>query len=448
MKTDIIRLPNDAFFLKGTKALVTSAAKISSRQLFDTPRFTPVTVRQGEKDYEVVPWGRDNDLPRRITQKVYSAEVVASNVQFNIETGYGQGIMPVKFETDAKGNRIARPFYENQEITDFFESNDLNSYLLEQLTDLKIFGNIFPEIILNKDGTRITNIFSKEATFSRWESQDKEGIIRRHFYSTIWGNRDVANTDITITPVLDSRNPFADLQERAKKGERRFIVPVTFPTPGRMYYQMPYWWSIFISGWYDYLVMIPQYKKKLISELSVIRYHVELSDDYFKQLFNAEHITDPAEQEARTVKEFENLNNFLSSSENTNKSVISFTSFTPDGKEKPRMKITKIDDNIKGGEFIEDSEEAANIVCYAMGVHPSLIGASPGKNKTINGTEARELTIAKQAREKPTRDRLLQPLMLVKKFNNWPSDVYPYIADVNLVTLDKSPNGKQSTVEK
>jgi hypothetical protein len=73
-----------------------------------------------------------------------------------------------------------------------------------------------------------------------------------------------------------------------------------------------------------------------------------------------------------------------------------------------------------------------------MGVHPSLQGASPGKGKTINGTEARELFIIKQALTKPIRDLLLQPLYLVKEINGWPKDLDFIIPNIMLTTLDKN----------
>jgi hypothetical protein len=94
-----------------------------------------------------------------------------------------------------------------------------------------------------------------------------------------------------------------------------------------------------------------------------------------------------------------------------------------------------------GGDYIEDSEEVSNIIAYAMMVNPSMIGPSPGKNKTINGTEARELFIIKQALLKPFRDRILRPLYLIKAINKWPADLHFSIPNVELTTLDNEKTG-------
>lgn len=72
-----------------------------------------------------------------------------------------------------------------------------------------------------------------------------------------------------------------------------------------------------------------------------------------------------------------------------------------------------------------------------MGVHPSIIGASPGKGKSINGTEARELFIIEQAMMRRYQDLTLAPLYIAKKMNGWPSDIYFEIVNCQLTTLDK-----------
>jgi hypothetical protein len=110
------------------------------------------------------------------------------------------------------------------------------------------------------------------------------------------------------------------------------------------------------------------------------------------------------------------------------------------------IKITKVGDEKEGGEYIEDSEEVSNIIASALLVHQSIYGPSPGKNKTINGTEARELFIIKQAILKPFRDRILKPFYLTKAINKWPQDLHFVIPNIELTTLDKSKTGSVTKV--
>ncbi len=79
-----------------------------------------------------------------------------------------------------------------------------------------------------------------------------------------------------------------------------------------------------------------------------------------------------------------------------------------------------------------------------MGVHPSVVGAVPGKGKSISGTEARELFIIKQAMMKPIRDLLVLPLYLVKALNGWDPDIHFIIPNIMLTTLDQGTGAVKS----
>jgi hypothetical protein len=447
----IIVLDNNTAYLAVTQAAVT----FSSSGMFAEPDAKPILVRvPGGKNYRgAVPWGAENDLPSQITAKVGKSPVLSSGMLFNITLGYGCGIVAGKW-SNSEGKDVFTPVLDNAEINTFFEENDIQGYLLEQLTDMNFFYNVFPEIILNREKSpRIVQLSSKEASFSRWEEMSSKGIIENHFYSAYW-NSSTKRADPVPTPVLSPYNPVRDLRvrmglEKNDKGvllapkDYRFIIPLNFPTPGKSYYQKPYWYSVIESGWYDYAQKIPAFKNALMDNQMTIKYHVELSDDYFDKIFQAEGITRDEEKKARILKEYTDLNAFLTSTKNAGKSVISFVRYTPDGKELRRMKINVIENTFKGGEYIEDSEEASNILSYGIGVHPSLIGSSPGKSKTINGTEARELFIIKQAMLRPLRDRLLMPLYLVKNFNGWDPSISFDIPNMTLTTLDRGTGSEK-----
>jgi hypothetical protein len=441
-------------FLPGTRAIVYEAK--NSKNFLRDPDRTPQSFTLKNKQYRgEVYWGESNDLPLTTIDKIYKNPVVASGTFFNVLVLYGQGVVYGRM-LDVNGKRQFVQADDVEEINTFFEENDINGYLLEQATDMVTLFNCFPEIIFNRENKRkVVNLLSKEAAFSRWEEMDSEtAVIRHHFYSAKWGKSMEREKDLVVTPVLDSRWPLRDLKMRMglltnDKGtktdlkEYRYIIPLNFPTPGRSYYQKPYYFSIFESGWYDYACKIPEFKNALLDNQMVIKYHVELSEDYFSKIFSEEGITEDEKKKARVKAEYAALNKFLSSQKNSGKSVISFVSYTPDGKEKRRMKITVLENLFKGGEYIDDSEEASNIMSYGMGVHPSLIGSAPGKSKTINGTEARELWIIKQALMKPMRDRLLMPLNLIKAINEWPKEIVFAIPNIELTTLDKGTGSEK-----
>jgi hypothetical protein len=234
--------------------------------------------------------------------------------------------------------------------------------------------------------------------------------------------------------------------EKPDTDRRRFIMPLRIPTPGSNYYSWAYWHSIFESGWFDFACAIPEFKAAKIKNEMSIKYVIYLAEDYFMKIFAEENITGDAEKKARKTLEFKNLQEFITGSVNAGKSMISYVKYSHDGKELRRIKIEILNTKKEGGEYLEDSEEVSNIMSYALDVHPSLIGSTPGKNKgSFSGTDKRELFTIKQALMKPVRDILLKPLYLIKKFNNWPKDIFFVIPNIALTTLDDG-KGKEKVI--
>jgi hypothetical protein len=328
-------------------------------------------------------------------------------------------------------------------------------FLAEQFTDVKHFLFSVLVIILDKEGKKIVQIRHKEAVNCRFETcNTKNGQVEHVFYAS-WKDSP-KDEDIEAIPLLDEDDPVGDLMVRLGKepdpetgktgkptDKRMFAIVNRIPTPGMKYYPFPHYASTFNSGWASLKAMIPIAKIAKMKNGMVIKYLIELHKDYFGNLFKAESITDPVKQKERKVKEIDNIKNFLSGIDNQNKSWFSTYYIDPNGKEQKMVRIERIGADKEGGDYIEDSEEASNIISYAMGVHPSLIGSSPGNNKSINGTEARELFTMKQALEKLTRDIHLQPFYLISEFNEW--DLEFDIPDLMLTTLDKKTDAIEGT---
>ena len=86
------------------------------------------------------------------------------------------------------------------------------------------------------------------------------------------------------------------------------------------------------------------------------------------------------------------------------------------------------------------------MICYAANIHPSMVGASPGKNKgSQSGSVQRELFTMKQSLEKSYQDILLEPLFVLKKFNGWDDFKYD-VPIITLTTLDKGKDAEEKTL--
>lgn len=413
-----------------------------TKRIFDYEEVKPVDAKAGFRGY--VPWGEDNDQPTQILEKIRDDEVMSSNMWFNVTTAYGRGFR----YTLPDGQPVTDP-----EIKKFFRRNNMVKFWLEQFTDIKHFYFSVFVIILDAEGKKIVKIRHKEDVNCRFETCNPEtGVIENVFYAS-W--KDNPKDDaIEAIPLLDMDDPETDLMVRLGMEEdpetgtlaeptedRKFAIVTRIPTAGEKYYPFPYYCSTFNSGWAKLKAMIPVAKVAKMTNGMVIKYLIELHKDYFHKLYESEGITDPVKKKERRTLEIGNIKNFLSGIDNQNKSWFSTYYIDPNGKEQQMVRIKLLDKDKEGGDYIEDSEEAANIVSYAMGVHPSLIGSSPGKNKSINGTEARELFTMKQALEKAPRDLMIAPYYMLNEVNGW--DLEYDIPDLMLTTLDQKTDAKE-----
>lgn len=400
--------------------------------------------------YKIAPWGPDNNLPQHLLNKVSKGDIVGANLRFNRDVAFGLGPKLVKAVARDQYGRVTEwAPVEDGEVFEWFDANDIPLFLQQELTDIAYFYNAFPEIILDDSYSKIRAIRHKEAVFSRW-GVNVRGDINWHYYAN-W-NDNPTEKDIVATRVLDEFDTKRDLDiYRAQHNAKRFIFPVYMPSPGHPYYSEPEWYSIFRSGWYDHSVMVPELKKAILKNQLGVKFIIYISPDYFKNICKMEGIdvNDRKAYAARVNKEKEAFNTFLSGESNANKAILSIKEriATASGTmESKWIEITPIDNKIQGGEYIDDTESTANIICYAMGVHSSLIGATPGKSSsTLGGTQARELYMMKQACMKPIVDRVMRPLRLIKQFNKWDKDIYINIPEYIFTTLDQNKSGKQES---
>jgi hypothetical protein len=216
--------------------------------------------------------------------------------------------------------------------------------------------------------------------------------------------------------ILMGRAPGADGKSRVRTSCRKFGIVVRFPTPGQQYYPIPYYTAIFRGDWYDIKRMIGKGKKAKLRNHASVKYQVEVHKDFWSNICEEEHITEPLAQMERIKKEKENIKNFVSGIENSGKVWITGYYVDPNGRENRMVRVTLIDSGKEGGDWSEDIQEAANITCYGDNIHPNLVGATPGKSQSNNsGSDKRELFTLKQSLEVAFHDLMNTPQWMGRK---------------------------------
>ena len=446
---------NDVIWLGDKTALYKEALVIFSNDsltIFDEGHLDPMKV----DSYSVAPWGANNDLPQQVMEKIDAAEVVSTNANFNWKVPFGQGPKLVEVIRDPETNRV-KSFKEVLEgdAYEWFMRNNIPLLLMEILTDLSHFGNAFPVLIAGEKkpgGGRkgIKGIVHREAMFSRW-GLTKSKLIKQHLYCAKW-DENPNNGDIQASYVIDEYNAVADIEKRLTLGKDvRMCFPIYIPSPGRPYYSYPSWWSIFRSGWYDQLTSIPALKKAILKHNLGVRHIIYIADEYFAE---KEELLKIDKNDHKSRKELydevvKQLCEQVTGEENAGKAVVSKMKLMPNGNSasfEKMMSVDTIKNDISGGEYLTDYETGANIISYAMDVHPSLIGATPGKNSnSLSGSNIREIFIMKQSLSKPMAYLALQWWPVVRKINGWNNNLEIMIQDSLFTTLDQSKSGEVKT---
>lgn len=412
----------------------------------------PFTI--GSKTYDYVLFGDDDQLPFEIQKRIMQNMVTSQCQAFNVWACYGQGVRFVDRETKADTH--------DADIRDFCLRNALHEVFLEQATDMKFFFFSVTKIILSNDHERIVCVRHKESCYCRFVKREG-GRIPYVLYGN-WRESQPNPNEVEVLPLLDFHDPLGDLEVRMGRkpdpetGKKRqkprdgkdcvFAIVSRMATPGCQYYPIPYYTAIFRDAWFDIYELIGLGKRYMIKNTSAPRLQIEVHDDYWDSVCDREGITEEPKRKERKKKEMQNLIDFVCGPKNAGKALVSGYYVDPSGHEHPTVRVINLNQNGKkeGGDWADDMQEASNALCFALGVHPNLIGATPGKSQMNNsGSDKRELFTLKQALEKPFHDVMMKPYHVILHYNGWSDKVTVDVPMIQLTTLDENKDAKKVT---
>ena len=407
------------------------------------------------KQYEYVQFSGSDDAPYE-NQKMVNANMVMSRCQsFNILTCYGQGIRFLDRET--------KEATEDSEIRDFCLRNAIHNVWLRMATDMQYHFYSVMVINLSRDHSRISQIRMRHACDCRFSPRNEFGQIE-HVLVSDW--REGQLKAVEAIPLLDEIDPLGDLLYRVGKGPHiytseknqktpsdgeacKFAILCLMPTPGYRYYPHPYYTSIYQDAWYDIYRLIGIGKRWMIKNTSAPRIQVEVHRTYWQNVCREEGITDQKKMAERIKQERHNITDFCTKPENAGKAWITSYDTTPEGKEKRMVRIYNLNEGNKkeGGDWSDDMQEASNSLCFAMGVHPNMVGAVPGKSQMNNsGSDKRELFTLKQAIEKAMHDIMAVPFHVIMHYNGWDEKFALDEPMIQLTTIDENKDAEEKTV--
>jgi hypothetical protein len=407
----------------------------------------PLIVNTSENALGLVArWGDDNLFPQNVLDAIRKNTIIPSTLDWKARALYAGGISYGTLSADGKDTFTPGKV---KEIDEFIKKSNINAnYLVPGTKDFYHFYNLFPELTLSKDRSKIVQLSTQKAVNTRYSIQNQEtGLIDTAFINANWRHFASASDPRTITrPVLDLYyDPVNALKERTDSFN--YIYPLSNPTPGETYYALADWYSVVASGWLDAANAIAQFKKYLMQNQITVKYLIKVPEYWWKWKYkNWDNLND-TQRKAIIDTELTAFNDFLTGAANAGKSIM--TTFKFDAvanREYPGWAIEAIDDKLKSGIYVEDSQEASSHMLYALGVDATLIGTVPGKGiGTGSGSDKREAFNMYMSLCQMHEDIILAPLNFIRDYNGWPEDIVFRFKRPILQTLDKVTPAQRNT---
>lgn len=339
----------------------------------------------------------------------------------------------------------------------FLDENNVELHYQKCITDDTMMDIYFPVYGLNRGGkgkwdAKILYIGHLPAVCTRMEQMDANWRINHVYFSEKWrkdATAELEQKDMVAYPVLKSESALRDLRETVEAYKGRpvgsrplwFCAPTYYPSMLKPYYPQPAWWSIFPSEIYDYACNLLGDKATARENATAPRFMIFLNLSYLKQICDQNGWNTPEQIEGFKNQIYATVNDFLADRRNNGKSMMLESFLTNNDTELWKsVEIVEVPQAKIESDTKEALGEISRTIFFALGVHPSLIGADPGGSST-GGTFQRELQLLKQQQVSPRQRIYLRFLQNICSFNKWDKRAVWIIREQVLTTLDRNANG-------
>lgn len=353
---------------------------------------------------------------------------------------------------------------DSVEIEKFIEENNLGLHYMKCMVDDVHMDIYFPTIGLSVGrpsepwNPKIVRIGHLPDVCSRLEQMDSNYRINYVYHSERWrqdATAELEAKEIVAYPAISSESMLPDLRALIDRNKNKRILknrptwvacPIYYPSMLKPYYPQPAWWSIYPSGAYEYsstLIADKAIERRNATMFSKI---IFINQEYLEKLYDIMGDDSTEKQIKRKMEIYSSVNEFLKNRANNGKNLCLDSFMGPDNKTMQHsVEIVDVPRPSSGSATKDELEEISSIIFFAIGVHPALIGAVPGKSGSSGGTYQRELQLLKQNQLAPRQHAYLKFLQSIHRFNGWDKHGVWTITQQVLTTLDRSKTGTEET---
>jgi hypothetical protein len=380
------------------------------------PTTVKVTDDKSGKEGKVIPWGDNNDFPQVVLEECRKNTIVGATIDKKARIAYEAGLAyGVKKAVD--GEMVFTEIVDER-VELFIRRSKIHRYLISAYRDFYWFYNAFPELVLSTNRDQILSIKEQKTAYCRWGGQNSAGVVEKCYINADWENAETDGKGSVAVAVID----IYALPEDLKGGKDfKYIYPISYPTEDETFYSLVDWNSVRESGWLDVAQAIPEFKKNLFKNQLNIKYHLEISSHWWNERypgfdgFNAER---KRQIYLSVITEFEKK---MKGNESSGNSIMTTFYNDPNNqKEYAGWRINAIDDKVKSGVYIDDSNEASSHILFAMGMDPALLGLMPGSK--LGGNSGSNKRVAFNIESDliwPHQELILEPLNFIAEYNDW-----------------------------
>lgn len=459
---------------------------------------TPAPIKKLVSALDVAPWGEDNRFPQNIVSLMDYCGVGKAALDLKARALRGQGIVPVTIKAYEDGGKteIVEALDRNKfkMVYDFIESRAFYRFYLEFLRDWTWYWNCFPEMILSNDGKKITGMVHQESCDCRFKQMNETGNIDTVYLSKLWGmakdqfvkfdpdrivrgltgqnssasvmvraltgqgtkKEEIDGKFLKEIACIDMYNPVESLKKIAEKlkdksGLKSAILPVNYPSHNKTYYQLSDWDGARLSGWIEIAGKIPAMFKAIYNKAFNIKYHISIPWSYFVKKYETKFTGADQEGRRRIIEEeLRVMDKFLSGSDKGHQTFVSFFDVDPTTREGYGLiNIKPVESKATFEKDLIASQAANSEIMFAMGMNPDSLGigapGGPYSGSAGSGSNLREAKLVYDNGLHLERQVTLEPLYLVRDYNNWGAEIQFRHRDIALTTLDKG-KGTEKTL--
>jgi hypothetical protein len=330
---------------------------------------------------------------------------------------------------------------QHPEAAAFIFSRATRRYLRQSSKAYYWFKMIFPELVLSKDRRKIVSLSSTRPEYCRFQkgTNGPANVL----IDGNWQDGFLQKQSTTTTVPLV--NPYDDpvAQVRADRSYK-YIYPISDASPGTSYYQEAEWHSVINSGWLNVAKEIPVFKRALFENQITIKYIIEVATWWWNWKYPGFDSFTTDKKRELIEAEHKRFEDFMANSSNAGKSLMLTINSQPEfNREFSGWKINAIDNKLKDGIYIEDSQEASSHIMYALAVDPVLRGFTPGGQTQNSGSEKRVAWNNHIMLTKPHQDDILEVLEFVRDYNGWDPNLKFWFRNYYQATMDVAREPQQ-----